>query len=95
MSKMVSKYTASFDYFHKTLIISSASNGTISIPLFATVIGALAGIARASFSFAFWITADIVMSARSKLNSIGSKISKALMNNKINHEDFETIIKEE
>ena len=60
MSKMVSKYTASFDYFHKTLIISSASNGTISIPLFATVIGALAGIARASFSFAFWITADIV-----------------------------------
>ena len=60
MSKMVSKYTASFDYFHKTLIISSASNGTISIPLFATVIGALAGIARVSFSFAFWITADIV-----------------------------------
>ena len=60
MSKMVSKYTASFDYFHKTLIISSASNGTISIPLFATVIGALAGIARASFSFAFWITAEIV-----------------------------------
>ena len=53
MSKMVSKYTASFDYFHKTLIISSASNGTISIPLFATVIGALAGIARVSFSFAF------------------------------------------
>ena len=60
MSKMISKYTASFDYFRKTLIISSASNGTISIPLFATVIGALAGIARASFSFAFWITADIV-----------------------------------
>ena len=53
MSKMISKYTASFDYFRKTLIISSASNGTISIPLFATVIGALAGIARASFSFAF------------------------------------------
>ena len=38
---------------------------------------------------------EIVMSARSKLNSIGSKISKALMNNKINHEDFETINKEE
>ena len=50
---MVSKYTASFDYFHKTLIISSAASSTISIPSFATVIGALAGIARASFSFAF------------------------------------------
>lgn len=60
MSKMVSKYTASFDYFHKTLIISSAASSTISIPSFATVIGALAGIARASFSFAFWITAEIV-----------------------------------
>ena len=32
------------------------------------------------------------MLARSKLNSIESKISKALMNNDISHEDFETII---
>ena len=35
------------------------------------------------------------MLARSKLNSIESKISKALMDNEINHEDFETIINEE
>ena len=35
------------------------------------------------------------MLARSKLNSIGSKISEALINNKINHEDFMTIINEE
>ena len=35
------------------------------------------------------------MLARSKLNSIESKISKALMDNKISHEDFETIINEE
>ena len=34
------------------------------------------------------------MSARSKLNSIESKISEALMNNQINHEDFITIINE-
>ena len=32
------------------------------------------------------------MLARSKLNSIESKISKALMDNGISHEDFETII---
>ena len=37
----------------------------------------------------------IVMLARSKLNSIESKISKALMDNEISHEDFETIINEE
>ena len=35
------------------------------------------------------------MLARSKLNSIGSKISKALMDNEICHEDFEIIINEE
>ena len=37
----------------------------------------------------------IVMLARSKLNSIESKISKALMDNEISHEDFETVINEE
>ena len=37
----------------------------------------------------------IAMLARSKLNSIESKISKALMDNEISHEDFETIINEE
>ena len=35
------------------------------------------------------------MSARSKLNSVESKVSEALINNEINHEDFLTIINEE
>ena len=35
------------------------------------------------------------MLARSKLNSIDSKIFKALVDNEISHEDFETIINEE
>ena len=35
------------------------------------------------------------MMARSKLNSIESKISEALINNEISHEDFMTIINEE
>ena len=35
------------------------------------------------------------MLARSKLNSIESKISEALINNQISHEDFITIINEE
>ena len=37
----------------------------------------------------------IAILARNKLNSIASKISKALMDNKISHEDLETIINEE
>ena len=35
------------------------------------------------------------MMARSKLDSIESKISKVLMDNEISQEDFETIINEE
>ena len=35
------------------------------------------------------------MLARSKLNSIENKISKALMDNEISHEDFETNVNEE
>ena len=37
----------------------------------------------------------IVMLARSKLNIIESKISEALINNEISHEDFMTILNEE
>ena len=37
----------------------------------------------------------IVMLARSKLNSIESKISEASINNQISHEDLITIINEE
>ena len=35
------------------------------------------------------------MLARSKLNSIESKISEALINTEVSHEDFNTIINEE
>ena len=37
----------------------------------------------------------IVILARSKLNSIESKISEALINNEISHEDFMAILNEE
>ena len=37
----------------------------------------------------------IVTLPRSKFNSIESKISKALMDNENNHEDFETVINKE
>ena len=35
------------------------------------------------------------MLSRNKLNSIGSKISEALTNNEVNHEDFMTNFNEE
>ena len=113
ISKNLSKYIASLDYFDKSLNVLSILSGSISIASFASVIGVPAGIIGASCGFTFSITSGfvkrflktirnkkkkhnkIVMLARSKLNSIESKISKALMDNEISHEDFETIINEE
>ena len=98
ISKRVSKYIASFDYFDKSLIVLSV---TTSIASFATVIGAPVGMMSASFSLAFSITTGFVkkflkttrnkkkkhnktvMLARSKLNSIESKISEALIKMKL------------
>ena len=50
MSKRLSNYIASFHYFDKLLIILSVTTGSISIALFATVIGAPVGIVSPSFS---------------------------------------------
>ena len=113
MSKRLSKYIPSFDYFDKPLIVLSITTGSIFIASTVTVIGAPVGMANASFSLAFSISTGIVkkllkatgsknkkpnkifMLAKSKLNSIESKISETLINNDISHENFKTIINEE
>ena len=60
MSKRLSKYIASFDYFDKSLIVLSATSGNISIASFSTVIGAPVRIVSASFSLAISISTGIV-----------------------------------
>ena len=60
MSKILSKYIASFDYFDKSLTVLSVATGSIYIASFATVIGAPVGIMSASCSFAFSITTGFV-----------------------------------
>ena len=47
MSKRLSKYIASFDYFDKSLIVLSVTTGSISIASFATVIGVPVGMMSA------------------------------------------------
>ena len=106
ISKNVSKYIASLDYFDKSLNVLSILSWSISIASFASVIGAPSGIIGASCGLTFSITSGfiekflktirnkkknrnkIVMLARGKLNSIESKISKALMDREISHEDI-------
>ena len=109
MTKKVSKYIASFDY--KSSIVLSVTTGSVSVSPLAAVVGEPVGIVSASFSLAIFtgivkkllkITWNkknkhnkIVMLARSKLNSIKSKISETLINSEISHEDFMTSINEE
>ena len=90
MSRRLSMYMASFDYFDQSLIVLSTTSGSISIASFATVIGTPVGIGSASLCLAFSFSTGlvkkllkttrnkkkkhnkIVISARSKLNSIES-----------------------
>ena len=106
MTKKLSKYIATFDYFHKNLIVLSASRG-ISVTFFKSVF-----LASASFSLVFSLTTGvikkllkttrnnkkkhnkIVMLAKSKLNSIETLISQALIVLEISHGKYKTNVNE-
>ena len=60
ISKRLSKYIASFDFFDKSLTVLSATTVSISIASFATVIGTPVGIASASLSLAFSLSTALV-----------------------------------
>ena len=60
MSKRLSNYITSFDYFDKSLTVLSVTTGSISIASFATVTRATVGITSASFNLAFSICTGIV-----------------------------------
>ena len=53
MSKRLSKYIASLEYFDKSLIVLSVTTGDIFTASFATAIGAPLGIISASVSLEF------------------------------------------
>ena len=79
MSKRLSKYIAFFNYFDRSLIVLSVTTGSISIALFATVIGAPVGIASASFSLAFSISTGLIKKLLKTTRSKKKKHSKIVM----------------
>ena len=108
---MLNKYIACLEKFDKSLIVLSATSGRfllhqlqLSIP-----VGIASSSFSLAISMSSGIIKNLVkttqnkkkkhkkifMVARSKLNSIESKISEALINYEISHEDFLTIINEE
>ena len=60
MSKRLSKYIASFDYFNKSLIVLPATSGSSSVASFSTVIGAPVERTSASVSLAFSLSTGLV-----------------------------------
>ena len=60
MSKILSKYIDSFDYFDTSLIVLYVTTGSISVASFATVIGTPVGMMSAGFSLACSITTGTV-----------------------------------
>ena len=79
MSKRLSKYIASFDYFDKSFIILSVTAGIISIASFTTVIGAPVGIASASFSLVFSISTGIIKKLLKTTTNKKKKHNKIVM----------------
>ena len=105
MSKGLSKYNASFGYYDvATGSISTAPFATI----IGAPVAMMSASCSLSFSITAGFVKKllkatrnkkkehnkIVMLARGKLNSIESKISEALINNEISHEDFMRIVNE-
>ena len=78
MSKRLSKYIASFDYFDKSLIVLSVTTGSISIASFATVIGAPVRMTSTSSSLAFSITTGIVKKLLKTTRNKNKKHNKLL-----------------
>ena len=100
MSKRLSKYIASFEYFDKSLIISSVTTGSISVASFATVTGAPVGIVSESFSLAFFIFTGIVKKLLKTTRNKKKKHNKIFMLtrsklNSIESKIFEALINNE
>ena len=90
------------------LIVSSATTGGVSIISFTSVVEASVGIASASFTLTIGIVKNLLsmtrnkkkkhdkslMQVKSKLNSIETLVSQALIDMELCHEEFIAIFKE-
>ena len=106
MSKSLSKYIFSFDKSLIVLSVATGSISVASFAtVIGALVGIMSASCSPAFSITTGLVKTIlkttrnkkkkhikiVMLARSKLNIIESKISEALINNEISHEDFTTI----
>ena len=78
-SKKLSKYVAAFDYIDRILIVLSATTGGVSICSFTSIVGALVGIARASFTLIFSLATGITKTLLNITRKKNKKHDKILM----------------
>ena len=90
--KKLNKYVTRFDYIDKTVIVLSATSSGVSIISLKSIIGARVGIASASLTLIFSLTAGIVKELLNITWNKKKKHDKILMlaKNKLN--SIETLI---
>ena len=79
ISKNISKYIASLDYFDNSLNVLSILSASISIASFATFIGAPVGIIEGSCGLTFSITSGFVKKFFKKIRNKKKKHNKIVM----------------
>ena len=88
----MSKYVTIFDYIDKILIVLSATSSGVSIISFISIIGVPAGIASASFTLIFSITAGIIKKLLSTTIKKKKKHDQILMLAKSKYNSIEALI---
>ena len=92
MGKKLNKYIAAFDYIDKILIVLSATSGGISIISFTSVIGIPVGLATASFTLVFSLTAGIMKKMLNVTRKKTKKLKKIVLLAKSKLNSTETLI---
>ena len=90
--KKLSKYVTAFDYIDKSLIALIVRSGGVSIIVFKSVVGAPVGIASASFTLIFSLTAGITKKLLNITRKKKKKQDKILMLAKSKLNSIETLI---
>ena len=91
-SKKLSKYVTIFDYLDKMLFVLSATSSAVSIISFISIIGVPVGIAMASFTLIFFITAGIIKKLLSTTIKKKKKYDQILMLAKSKYNSIEALI---
>ena len=91
-SKKLSKYVAVFDYIDQALIVLSATSSGVSIISFTSIVGSPVGIARASLTLFFSLTAGIAKKLLNITRNKKKKHDKIIMLAKSKLSSIETLV---